>query len=120
MTLNASFSTAARSRRAQLDGTERGLDAVVGLIVLVTEFLIGSLGLTALYALGVENLTASNAESVQAGFLIAVIGSAVFVAITTISYLARIIRGHRSWTAPLWGLVLMTASLVVGYITMAN
>ncbi|MDP3208714.1 MAG: hypothetical protein Q8M65_06165 [Rhodoglobus sp.] len=122
MTLNASFAGTARaSRRGRLGGSERGLDALIGLVILIVELLIGSLALTALYALGLERAgTAADAEAVQAGFLIAAAGSAIFVGITTITYLSRIVRGHRSWTAPLWGIVLMTAALVIGYITMSS
>ncbi len=122
MTLNASFSAPARATgRTPLHGSDRGLDALVGLVVLIVELLVGSLSLTALYLLGLDQVnSASDPEAIQVGFLIAVIGSAIVVGTTTIAFLARIIRGHRSWTAPLWGLVLMSAALVVGYITMAS
>ncbi len=122
MTLNASFASPTRTTgRRTLEGSDRGLDVMIGLIVLITELMIGALALMALYSLGLEAVPGStDPEAIQSGFLIAAVGSAVFVGITTISFLSRVIKGHRSWSAPLWGTVLMSAALVVGYITMAG
>ena len=109
------------SGRAPLEGSDRGLDALVGLVILVAEVLIGFLAISSLYLFGLEHASDPNAfEGVPVGFLVALIGGAGFVALTTLTYLMRVIRGRRSWTAPLWGAVLMTVSVVTGYFIMTS
>lgn len=118
--MSVSYSGMPRGRR-QLEGQDRGLDGIIGLIVLLASLSIGALSLNQLYLFGLANVESPGAyEGVQIGFLIAVIGSALFFGITTITYLARIARGRRSWSAPLWGLILMSAALIFGYVTMAS
>ncbi len=116
----SSYAALGRSKK-RLEGQDRGLDAVVGLIVLIAGLTIGAASLQQLYLFGTENVGDSGAsEGIQIGFLIAIIGSALAVGITTISYLVRIAQGRRSWSAPLWGIVLMSAALIFGYVTMAS
>lgn len=122
MTLNSNYSGARlMPGRKALEGTDRGLDALVGLVILVAELLIGFLAVYSLYLFGLEHASDPYAfESVQVGFLVALIGGVGFVALTTLVYLGRVIRGRRSWTAPLWGLILMTAAVVTGYLIMSG
>ena len=83
MTLNANFAGARMPENSgRLDGAARGLDALVGLVVLLAELII------------------------------------VFV--TTVIYLARLIIGRRSWTAPLWGLMLSSAVIALGWFIMSG
>ena len=117
MTLNANVS-GARVLSRKLDGPERGLDAPVGLIVLIAELLIGVLAITALYEFGEANYVG---DSTNFGFAVALFGSIILVSITTLVYLVRIARGtRRSWSAPLWGTILMTVTLLVGFAIMAS
>lgn len=104
----------------RLDGSERGLDALVGVVILAAEFLIGFIALTALYDFGTNPPVPLNGDAVNAGFSIAVLGSLAAVAVTTLIYLVRIAIGRRSWTSPLWGTILMTVALVVGYFVMTS
>mgnify|MGYP003611812286 CR=1 FL=1 len=116
MTLNANVS-GARVLSRRLEGPERGLDALVGLVVLVAELLIGFLAITALYEFGQANYVG---DSSNFGFAVALFGSIILVAITTLVYLVRIARGTpRSWSPPLWGAILMTVTLIVGFAIMA-
>lgn len=122
MTLNANFAGAVQmAPRGRLEGPERGLDALVGLVILVAELAIGVLGGYALYSTGTSLIESSSSvqESANAGFAIAVFGGGIVVLVTTVVYLARIVAGRRSWPAPLWGTILMSAALVVGYVVMA-
>ena len=123
MTLNSNFAGAVRmAPRTRLEGPERGLDALVGLVILLTELAIGTLSIYALYEAGDAVLATdpSAGEALSAGFAIALFGSALAVLVTTIVYLARVAMGRRSWPAPLWGAILMTVALVVGYVVMAG
>jgi hypothetical protein len=123
MTLNSNFAGAVQvAPRTRLEGPERGLDALVGLVILLTAFAIGTLSIFALYEAGDAVLAAnpSAGESLGAGFSIALFGSGIAVLVTTIVYLARVIAGRRSWPAPLWGAILMTVALVVGYVVMTG
>ena len=122
MTLNANYSGArVLTGRARLEGFERGMDALIGLVILIAELLIGFLAIYSLYLFGLDHASEPNAyESVQIGFLVALIAGSGFVAITTLVYLSRVIFGRRSWPAPLWGLVLMTASVGTGYLIMSG
>ena len=53
MTLNANYPGARLgSGRAPLEGSDRGLDALVGLVILVAEVLIGFLAISSLYLFG--------------------------------------------------------------------
>jgi hypothetical protein len=120
MTLNATFRETRSDPRA-LHGPDRTLDAIVGTVVLATEFLIVLLGISELYRIGVA-IVAGGATSgaAEAGFLIALIGSIAIVAITTIAFLVRLARGRRSWTAPLWGTILASAALIFGFLLMSG
>jgi hypothetical protein len=121
MTLNSSVSGAyLLPPRGRLQGPDRGLDAFVGLVILLAELAIGALSVTALYAAGIAtNGTASDPSAVEAGFAIALFGGGFVVIVTTLIYLVRVVAGRRSWPAPLWGLILMTVALFVGYLVMA-
>jgi len=119
VTLNTNFAgVAVRSRR--LDGNDRGLDAIVGLILLVAGTMIGVLSLNQLqlFAASVDPRDAFASGGVEAGFVIAVVGSALTWLIATLTYLVRIAVGRRSWTPPLWGTVIMTVFLVAGFAVM--
>ncbi|MBU1587553.1 MAG: hypothetical protein KKH51_06355 [Actinobacteria bacterium] len=123
MTLNANSPGAVRmAPLRRLDGTERGLDALVGAVILVAELMIGLIAIFALYETGMAaSATDPGAsEAINAGFLIALFGSGIVVLITTIVFLGRVIAGRRSWPAPLWGTILMTVALVVGYFVMVG
>lgn len=105
----------------KLEGQDRGLDALVGLIVLLAQVTIGFLSLSALYAIGTTAPPAgATSDSINAGFAIAFIGSIVIVGFSTITFLIRVAVGHRSWTAPLWGAIGMAFVIVVGYFIMSN
>jgi hypothetical protein len=118
MTLNSNFAGAVLMvPRGRLEGPERGLDAIVGLVILLAELAIGVIALFALYEAGtaIVGTNPSATDAIEGGFAIAVFGSAAAVLVTTIIYLVRIIMGRRSWPAPLWGTVIMTAALLIGY-----
>lgn len=111
-----------RPKGAKLDGPERVLDGTIGLIILAVEVLIGLLVLPALdeYA-GVADATGSaDPGSLILGLLLAFVGSGLAFLITTIVYLARLARARRSWTAPLWGVILVSASCIAGYLVMGT
>lgn len=119
MTLNTNFAgVAVRSRR--LDGSDRGLDGIVGLILVVAGTMIGVLSLNQLelFAASVDPRDSFASGGVQAGFGIAVAGSALTWLIATLTYLIRIAVGRRSWTPPLWGTIFMTVFLVAGFAVM--
>ena len=117
MTLNANFPGAVQlASRPRLEGPERALDALVGLVIVVTELIVGLLSILALYAAG---STSPNYDQAEAGFAIALFGAGIAFVITTIVYLVRIIVGRRSWSAPLWGLALITAAVIVGFLVMS-
>jgi hypothetical protein len=123
MTLNSNYPGAVRmAPRGKLEGPERGLDALVGLVILIAELAVGLISIVALYeagaAAGAEN--PAQTDTLEAGFQIAVFGGGAVVLITTIVYLARVVAGRRSWPAPLWGAILMTVALFVGYVVMAS
>ncbi len=122
MTLNQNFAgaTLMLGRRA-LHGADRALDALVGLIILIAELLIGMLSLNALFLFGTAATTSFPVtEAIQVGFTVALFGSIALFVITTIAYLARIARGRRSWSAPLWGLILMSGLNILGFAIMAS
>lgn len=123
MTLNSNYPGAVRmAPRGKLEGPERGLDAFVGLVILLAEIAIGLMAIYALYtagaAAGVDN--PATMDQLEAGYGIALFGSGIVVVITTLVFLVRVIAGRRSWPAPLWGLILMTVALLVGYFVMAG
>ena len=111
-----------QTRRGRLDGTERTLDAVVGVIVLVAEVLIGYVALTALYDYGAaaSESGAASIGALETGMLIALVGSGLAFLITTIVFLARLATARRSWGAPAWGLALLTAACIIGYLIMTS
>ena len=108
--------------RARLSGPERALDGFIGLIVLVVEVLVGLLVLIALgdYAMAAEETGVANVDALTVGAVIAVLGSGIVFVITTIVYLVRLATAKRSWPAPLWGLILVSASCVIGYLIMSS
>jgi hypothetical protein len=121
MSLNQNFAGATLlSGRGRLDGSERGLDALIGLVVFIAELLIGFLVVYALYLYGVDAVATAGATSgsIQAGFLIALVGSGAAFAVTTLVFLVRLVRARRSWPAPLWGLILIAVASIVGYLVM--
>jgi hypothetical protein len=111
-----------KPRGARLEGPERALDGFIGLIVLVVEVLVGLLVLLALvdYGMAVEATGATDGDALTVGIIIAVFGSGLVFLITTIVYLVRLATARRSWPAPLWGLILVSASCVIGYLIMAS
>lgn len=119
MTLNASFPTYSGQKRGKnvVEGTERGLDALVGLVILIAGLGIGFLAVDALYPFAVRTAEMSyDPEWAELGFSVAVFGGAGILLIAILVYLVRIARGRRSWTATLWGTILMSACVVLGYI----
>lgn len=122
MTLNQNFPGARSTVRSRLEGTDRGLDALVGLVILLAELLVGFVSFAALVDFGDASLATnpSASDSLEFGLGFAVVASGIAVVITTLVYLVRIAVGRRSWGAPLWGLILMTIALIVGYGIMAS
>lgn len=123
MTLNTNFAGAALlPPRGRLFGSDRGLDALIGLVILIAEVLVGFLSVYALFVGGMAVVEADPgaADRASVGLGIAVVGGAIPVVISTIIYLVRIATGRRSWPAPLVGAILMTAILFVGYVVMAS
>ncbi len=134
MSLNQNFSGAAvLSGRQKLEGSDRGLDALVGLVIFFAEVLVGFLALYALYQFAVDAGAVAAGQftvgagaaagalpsTIEVGFVIAVAGSILAVGISTLAYLVRLARARRSWPAPLWGLVFLSAATIVGYLVMA-
>ncbi len=112
-----------RPRGGKLDGPERGMDAIVGLILLIAEVMIGLLVVFTLLDYGVacaESDQCAPIEGVQAGFLIVVIGGGLAVLITTLVYLGRVIAGRRSWGAPLTGGILFGIAAFIGWLVMTG
>lgn len=124
MSLNQNFSGATvLSARRKLDGSERGLDALVGLVIFVAELLVGFLAVYALYLFGsnaVTSVTGYATGNLEGGFLVALVGSIASVVVTTLVFLVRLARARRSWPAPLWGLILVSAAAIIGYIVMVS
>ena len=123
MTLNSNFAgPVVRAGRSKLRGSERGLDALIGLVILLSQALVGFLTISALFIAGsAEAVTNSSAtESISVGLALAFFGSSIIVAITLIVYLVRIATGRASWRAPLVGAILMTVVLIVSYVIMAS
>lgn len=116
MTLNATLAGARPASRKKLEGPERGLDAAVGLVILIAGLLIGFVTIMTLVEIGSANPTVA----ANIGYDVALVGGGFFFLITTIIYLVRIAIGRRSWTAPLWGTILMSVCLIIGYIIMAS
>lgn len=118
MTLNASFPTSGQNRgRNLLEGSERGLDALIGLVVLIAGLGIGFVAFDALYPFALSTAQQSfDPEWADLGFNVALFGGGGILLISTLVYLVRILRGRRSWTATLWGTILMSACVVLGYI----
>lgn len=123
MSLNQNFAGATLlSGRRKLDGSERGLDALIGLVIFIAELLIGFLVVYALYLYGVDAVAkaGTTSGSIQAGFAIALVGSSIAFGVTTIIFLVRLARARRSWPAPLWGLILLAVASLIGYLVMAS
>lgn len=119
-TLNAStLGRPADPRR--VDGPDRTLDALIGLIVFAASVTILLLGISELYRVGTAIVDRSgNSESLEVGFLIAVGGTILFGGITTLSFLVKLARGHRSWKTPLWGAILGSAAQFIGFLIMTT
>lgn len=111
-----------RSRNAKLDGPERGLDAIIGLILLIAEGLIVAVVLLSFWDFAVSCTSADcpTNEQLGTGFFIAAIGGGVPVIITTFIYLGRIIGRRRSWGAPLVGGILFGIAAVIGWLVMTG
>jgi hypothetical protein len=111
-----------KPRGARLDGPERALDGFIGLIILVVEVLVGLLVLSALaeYGMAAEAAGTADADALMFGVVLAVFGSGIVFVITTIVYLVRLATARRSWPAPLWGLILISASCTIGYLIMVS
>src|ERR1700712_3100268 len=98
MSLNQNFSGAAlMSGRRKLDGSDRGLDALIGLVVFFAEVLVGFLAVYALYLYGLDAVKVPGAASddIEGGFIIALVGSAVAFVVTPIIFLVRLARARR-------------------------
>jgi len=119
MTLNSSFPGYSGKTRAKniVEGPERGLDALVGLVILLAGLFIGFVAFEAMFAFaeGVAERSYSP-EWAELGIAVALFGGGGIVLIAILVYLVRIARGRRSWTATLWGTLLMSACLVLGYL----
>ena len=123
MTLNSNFAGATvLAGREKLQGSDRGLDALIGLVILVSQALVGFLAVSALFVAASAGIATnpSASESISVGFALALFGSSIIVTITLIVYLVRIATGRASWRAPLIGSILMTVMLFIGYIVMAS
>ena len=119
MTLNSSFPGYSGKTRAKniVEGPERGLDALVGLVILLAGLFIGFVAFEAMFAFaeGVAERSYSP-EWAELGIAVALFGGGGILLIAILVYLVRIARGRRSWTATLWGTLLMSACLVLGYL----
>ncbi|MBC7591166.1 MAG: hypothetical protein H7226_09020 [Salinibacterium sp.] len=123
MTLNSNFAgPVVLAGRSKLTGSERGLDALIGLVILLSQALVGFLTVSALFIAGSAEVATnpSATDSISVGFALALFGSSIIVAITLIVYLVRIATGRASWRAPLVGAILMTVVLIIGYAIMAS
>ncbi len=111
-----------RRKGMKLDGPERALDGLIGLILLVAEVIIALLVVFTLVGYG-EACDASGqcatGDGLQFGFLIVLIGGGLAVVITTFVYLGRLVAGRRSWGAPLTGLILFLITAAIGYLVMS-
>ena len=109
-----------KPRGARLDGPERALDGFIGLIILIVEVLVGALVLMSLDATATAALESGSVsvDSVAFGVGLAFVASGLAFLITTIVYLVRLATAKRSWSATLWGLILVSAACVVGYLIM--
>ncbi|MEP6479341.1 MAG: hypothetical protein ABJB03_08120 [Rhodoglobus sp.] len=117
MTLNQNFAGANLMRgRRKLEGPDRMLDVLVGIVIIVVELLVGFLAVYTLYETAVQLDT----DNASAGFWIALFGGGAALVITTLVYLVRIARGTRSWGAPLWGLILLSAACFAGYFILSG
>lgn len=119
VTLNASSVSSTSPRK--LDGPERTLDALIGTIVFAASVTILLLGISELYRVGTAIVDRSgSSESLEVGFIIALGGTILFGGITTLSFLVKLARGHRSWRTPLWGAILGSAAQIVGFLIMTT
>ena len=104
--------------RPRLERGERGLDALIGLVIMTAALMIGALTISVLYEAGLAETDAARLDAMQVGFAVALfLGGGVMI-VALLVYLVRIAIGRRSWTAALWGGVLMSAALVVGSLIM--
>lgn len=112
-----------RPGNARLTGPERALDGIVGLIVLLAGLSIAVLVLSALWSYGTACDASGGCGSgpaLQAGYLIALVGGGLAMLVSAIVYLARLVAGRRSWSAPLVGALLFSVAAVVGWLTMSG
>ena len=108
-----------RTGRTKLDGPERMLDALIGVIVWVAGLAILFMITSALFEFG-RTAAAGSAEALEFGFGVAIYGGGAIYAIATLICLGRLAVGRRSWSAPLWGGILAGAAILVGYVIMAS
>ena len=123
MTLNTNFAGAVvLTGREKLTGSDRGLDALIGLVILVSQVLIGFLAVSALFIAGTAEVVSnpSSSDSVSVGFAIALFGSSIIAVITLLVYLVRVAMGRASWRGPFLGAILMTGVLFLGYLVMSS
>jgi hypothetical protein len=105
----------------RIDGPDRTLDALIGLIVFAASVTILLLGISELYRVGTAIVDRSgSSESLEVGFIIALGGTILFGGITTLSFLVKLARGHRSWRTPLWGAILSSAAQIIGFLIMTT
>lgn len=107
---------------AKLTGSDRILDALVGLIILVATAMMGFVSIDGLYSLGVSAARPNPAalDTIESGWEFALYGSATVFGIVTLIFLIRLLVGTRSWTTALAGTVLVGVAQVVGLIIMAS
>lgn len=104
----------------RLTGQDRTLDALVGLIIVLATVLIGYVSLTALFQYGAEaaDVNPFALETLEFGWLTALIGGGIAFAITTLVFLGRLATGGRSWTTALTGAILLTVAVLIGFLIM--
>lgn len=121
MSLNQSYPVAPGAPlSAKLEGTDRWVDTLIGLIVVIATGLIGTLSLTWLFGYGLAVNDLMPSSSTDAGYLLALAGSVIPIGVGMIVYVVRVAFGRRSWGAPLVAAGIMTIALVVGYLIMSN
>lgn len=114
------YSGARTTGRTKLDGPERTLDALIGVIVFIAGLVIGFMAISALFSYGSQLPDVQVTEAVNFGFAIALFGGGIVFGIATLIFLVRLATGRRSWTAPLWGTILAGVAIVIGYVIMVS
>jgi sterol desaturase/sphingolipid hydroxylase (fatty acid hydroxylase superfamily) len=118
-TLNASSSR--RRRRESSTARIAPSTALIGTIVFAASVTILLLGISEplprRHAIVDRSAAASRS---RVGFIIALGGTILFGGITTLSFLVKLARGHRSWRTPLWGAILGSAAQIIGFLIMTT